>query len=673
MIERVSDARRRRGAGFTLIELLVVIVILGILAAVVVFAVSGTGDRGTQAAYTTDLETIRTAQEAFCAKNGRYGTEEELVQQRFLSEESSLNDVTLSSGGPCQGTAAGSPSGGNQSAQSKFGMHNPDAVVKVAGPEDQWPTDPGTGFQSAAFAYPLNLNVYEPLIYLNSDYTFRPGLATSWERIPVSDTVTKPTRPYNNDTWRFHLRQGVKFHDGSEFDADDVMWSWKFRQAKGRSLGTVAGSLGYNPDPCCNSQTAPTPEFNSVEKIDQFTVDFTPRDANLRLPEQIVHPEGAIVASGQHFDSGPGYGTGPFKRTQYTEGVSASVERNDAYWGQEKAQVKRIDVSFNIDPNTRKEKLRAGEVDLAIDFPGESTQTAIAEGLRIVRSPQAARNQMIMVNKVGNSGFDLGADPNIRKAVSLAIDRPTYVSTVFGDGNAVPGRYMANPSILGSFQNLVATPPYDLAAARTALEASNWKVPAGSTDGIRHLGGDPAARRLTLKIIGIVDTSLSAYETIQGMLRAVGIDSTYTHPTTSAERKNLYNANTNAPQWDLNIESPNQNDGNPAFFPVLRFWGKHPGNPPSTYRFAPCLVGITYTTNLPCEFDDLGAASNVAATTPPVQEASAKMMKILVNDQAIAIPLAGRLRIMGMKSNVNLGDPHPSSTNQSWVSLTKTG
>lgn len=78
MIERMG--KRRGQSGFTLIELLVVVVILGVLAAVVVFAVRGTGDKGKAAAYSIDARTLRTAEEAYCAQNGSYGTAEQLAK-----------------------------------------------------------------------------------------------------------------------------------------------------------------------------------------------------------------------------------------------------------------------------------------------------------------------------------------------------------------------------------------------------------------------------------------------------------------------------------------------------------------------------------------------------------------------------------------------------------------
>jgi len=86
--------RSKEDGGFTLIELLVVIVIIGILAGVVVFAVSGIADRGEDSAEEADRRAVATAEEAFYAENEEYATECELVSEGFLQATSDLHDVT---------------------------------------------------------------------------------------------------------------------------------------------------------------------------------------------------------------------------------------------------------------------------------------------------------------------------------------------------------------------------------------------------------------------------------------------------------------------------------------------------------------------------------------------------------------------------------------------------
>jgi peptide/nickel transport system substrate-binding protein len=487
-------------------------------------------------------------------------------------------------------------------------------VVKVAAGEDQWPVQ-GVGAKSTTFAYPLNVNVYDPLIYLGSDFTLQPALATSWEFMAPS-------------TWRFHLRQGVLFQDGHPFTADDVVWTWGVRQVKGQTLTTVSSGL--------------TP--GSVKKVDDFTVDFTTTTPNLRLPEQIVHPEGAIVENGKDFDSTPPVGTGPFKVVSYQPGQSVDLMRYDGYWGQ-KPKVKEMVYQFLPDPQTRVQALKAGTVDFVIDLPAASVADfANNSQYRVVRS-KPGRNQLIYVNKQGVAPFDLGADQAVRKAVSLALDRKTYVDTVF-ESNADPGRWMAPQAILGTSASAVTPIPFDTAQAKSTLTADGWTP---GSDGIFAKNG----RRLELTIIGWAEVTDAAYQVIQSDLKDAGIALNIKKAADTPTYNNYYAGS----QWDLDLEVPNQNDGNPAFLPVLRMYSKNKG----TQRFAP---GAT--------FDAVAEQAQTAMTRPEVQAAAAEMMKQLIDDDYIVIPLAGEYRLFGMKSGVNLTDPHPSQTNQLWISVSKT-
>jgi prepilin-type N-terminal cleavage/methylation domain-containing protein len=113
MLERYWRKRAAGDGGFTLIELLVVIVIIGILAAIVVFAVGGITDKGQNSACKSDERTVRTAEEAYFAQpsagNGKYGSMAQLVSAGFLSESSTYHSVSVTGGGTGYTIAAISP------------------------------------------------------------------------------------------------------------------------------------------------------------------------------------------------------------------------------------------------------------------------------------------------------------------------------------------------------------------------------------------------------------------------------------------------------------------------------------------------------------------------------------------------------------------------------------
>lgn len=517
--------------------------------------------------------------------------------------------------GVVAGACGGGDDDGDQAAPS--GSANVDATVRVAANEDQWTVN-GTGAKATHFMYVHNMNVYEPLVYLGSDYSLKPGLAERWQ---LQD---------DGKTWRFFLRRGVTFHDGTPFTADDVVWTWGRRQADGRTLPTVANTLhptnGFNPD--------------AVKKVDDFTVDMTPIQPNLRIPEQIVHPEGAIVKNGTHNDTAPYAGTGPFKYVSYAEKQSAVFERNDGYWG-DKPKVKRMEIRFIPDPVARLQALKSGQADFLIDLPADATASLETDpNYRVVRS-QAGRNHLIYVNITPGR---ITADKTIREAVAYSLDRQAYVDVVL-EGNGEPGRWMAPRSVLGPAAEQVAPVTRDLGRARKVLDDAGWRP---GPDGIRTKGD----QRLRMILLGQQEVPETALTVIQANLKDAGIDVEIKKTPDVATRNALYNQGKG--DFDLDLEPPNQNDGNPAFLPVLRMYSKNA----NTAQFAPGGA-----------FDAEAEKALAAKTAPEAQAASARMMKILLNDEYIVDALAGAFRIYGMTKNVTFGDPHPSFTNQTWASL----
>ena len=309
-----------------------------------------------------------------------------------------------------------------------------------------------------------------------------------------------------------------------------------------------------------------------------------------------------------------------------------------------------MDIRFYPDPQTRLEALKSGQADLAIDLPADATKSLSNDpNFKVVKS-KAGRNHLLYVNKLPER---VTSEPAVREAVTYAIDRNAYVDVVL-DGNAAPGRYMAPASVLGSAASQVAAIPRDLNRSRKVLDDAGWR--AGS-DGIRTKDG----KRLSLKLLGQQEVPESALLLIQANLKDVGIDVEIKKTPDVATRNSLYAQGKG--DFDLDLEPPNQNDGNPAFLPVLRMAKRSatnvqldPDAPPATPNGQAFEAEVT--------------KSDQAKTLPEVQAAAATMMKILINQDYLVVPLADAFRIYGMAKNVDLGDPHPSFTNQTWFSLT---
>ena len=464
--------------------------------------------------------------------------------------------------------------------------------VRIAVAEDIWPLT-GEGPTSRHFAAgELNVGVYEPLLSLGADYTVRPGLAERWELV-------------NPTTWRFHLRPNVRFHDGRPFGADDVVWSWTGRTGLLRSVTTT---------------------LDRVEKVDDLTVDFVSTAPNLRLPEQVVHPEAPIVPKDGHNDANPPVGTGPFRVVDYQPRQRVEVERFDGYWGT-KARAARLTFRFMPDPAGRLEALRDGEVDMVTGVPRDEVAGLEADpGLTVVRARPGATQVLSF-----NTASSLGSDRGVRQAVSLALDRDRYVAEVLG-GNGESGRWMSPSAVLGTAAASVEPSRFDPAQARMILDDAGWKA---GPDGTRVNG----PRRLDLILIGGQAVPEEGLRLVAAQLKDVGVQ---------ANVKKAFDIRTaeqnRQRDHDVELATPNQNDANPAFLLASR------DVPDDAYQA-------------------LAAQAATATTKDDVQRAAAAMTDILVNREYLVVPLAGVFHVYAMRQGVTLAEPHPSAVNQTWVSL----
>ena len=467
----------------------------------------------------------------------------------------------------------------------------------------------GLGGDAELGLYPVNTTIYEPLARLSADYRPEPMLATRWE-----------LRPPN--TWRFHLRRGVRFHDGSPLTAESVRWTMERMAVRGSgSTGIAAGS---------------------TRVVDDSTVDITPVVANRRLPEQLVHPNYSIMALGSDPARHP-TGTGPFRFVEYRPSDHITVARFDGYWGG-RALLAGITIRFMPDPATRVLALRAGDADVVQEFPREVSDP------RVVRSPVSGY-EALYVTLHGRRPFDLGSERAVRRAIAAAVDRERIARDVWS-GAADPTPTVVPAAALGAFASRIRGAVHDPASARAILDSAGWRA---GPDGIRERRG----RRLALTmVVGFPNPQIHRPmpELVQRALREIGIDVTIAQVPDVA----VWQARIRSGEGDLWAEAGGQNDANPCFLAHLLFYSG-PRQRPSGYArlFAPGP-----------SLDRFVDACREGGTREDVERSAADAEHVLVDEAFIVIPLAATRRVWGVSEHVQGFVPHPSSLSQRWERVT---
>lgn len=569
-VQRISGWRRRQpDAGFTLIELLVVIIILGVLSSVVVFAVRGAGDKGADAAYATDAKTIRTAQEAFCAQNGRYASEQELVDEKFLSEDSEYHFTNFAPSGDT--TAFGRCEGAGELDKSKFtitcnvaesGCGGGGALATggtlVVGESFGIPTtNPAVSTSGAVHAYWEIM--YNGLIALDGAGNPVPELATT---VPTEANggVTDGGRTYT-----FQLRNDVFWHDDDpagtrrQFTSADVKFTFE------KALLVHHGRT-RNVAPFLQSWD-PITQVASIDATLPFEVTFNFTDPYAPLLKQLNVTEAPILPA-HRYTGNPTLavlnanviGTGPFKcadpaaATPCRSGSDAKVVKNPAYFRTGLPILDEIIMRPLADPTTRKNALRDGDVDWLWDVPEQfvseiqgnsalmtaSTQS-LGGGANSIdtfifnnTAPGDRRGQLGGPDPTGTPDFHpILGDVNVRKAIFHAINRPQVLAARFGVGKVAIAPISSE---LPQHATDIDFPALDTGAADALLDAAGWGGPrttVGPNSNIRTAlnhpregldprvdDGDP----LTIDFI-IGSTAFDArMAVIDANLAAVGID-----------------------------------------------------------------------------------------------------------------------------------------------------
>jgi peptide/nickel transport system substrate-binding protein len=260
----------------------------------------------------------------------------------------------------------------------------------------------------------VRVQIFDTLVLQNKDLEVEPALAESWEQI-------------DELTWEFKLREGVKWHNGEDFKADDVVFSLP-RAIASEQVGYIVSMI------------------DKVEKVDDYTVRITTKEPFAPLLAHLSHPaismmnEKAVTDAGDDVNIQP-VGTGPFKFVSWDPGVEVVLERNEEYWGEDLAQTERV-IFRPVPENTNRTiELETGNVHIAYDIPPLDVQ-------RVEDDPnlQLFRGMNLSTTYIGfNCDKEPFSDPVVRQAINHAIDMDVVVEQVYhGVGKKASGPLGSN-------------------------------------------------------------------------------------------------------------------------------------------------------------------------------------------------------------------------------------
>ena len=314
-----------------------------------------------------------------------------------------------SSGGSAAGGAgdSGAAQSGHQGDVSEAGASGKDSLVIAMASDilsmDPYKYDEGPTNQ-------VMLHMYEAMVMQDADMQFKPCLAESWET--SEDGLV----------WTFHLREGVKFHDGDVMDAEDVLASIK-----------TAG----NPD-SPSAFSSYTSTFEKVEAPDAKTIRITTKTPN---PLMLFNAAQIYVLKKENVEgrteeeiSNVVVGTGRYKFVEQVKEDHLDLVANEDYWGEVPA-INKVRFRPITNEATRTATMLTGEVDFTIDIsPRDIDRLENTEGIRVLKQ-QGLREIYLNLDSRKDSPLFPGqknpmADPKVRQAMYLAIDEDTIIKNI---------------------------------------------------------------------------------------------------------------------------------------------------------------------------------------------------------------------------------------------------
>ena len=321
--------------------------------------------------------------------------------------------------------------------------------------------------QNEGPTHTLAHQMYEGLLHRDMSGQIIPSLATDWA---VTD---------DPNVWRFNLRQGVKFHDGADFNADDAVFSLNRAMRPTSAMKELLSSV------------------SEVRKVDDHTIDIVTSGPNPLLPANLTNlfmmdedwtksngsEEPQDVANGgDNHAARNTNGTGAFMLVSRVVDEKTVLKANENYWGKGTFPLEVTEIVYTPiqEAATRVAALLSGEVDYIQDVPVQDLgRVDSADGLKVVKAPQnrtiffgmnVGDDDLSSDNVDGKNPF---ADLRVRQAMNMAIDREA-IQRVVMRGQSQPTGVIMPPFVNGWTEALDAYPSPDVDQAKALMADAGY-------------------------------------------------------------------------------------------------------------------------------------------------------------------------------------------------------
>ncbi len=282
---------------------------------------------------------------------------------------------------------------------------------------DQAPESVDPFFNNVRIGVIIGANVWDTLVYRDPNTNeYKGNLARSWKQV-------------DDKTLEFELREGVKFHNGEEFDADSVVYT-----------------LNFVADPANKSTTQANVNWiDKATKLDKYKVRVTTKQVFPAAIEYlagpvVIHPAKYYAQVGPKGQNSKPVGSGPYRVASYVPGKSITLEKNPDYFKDSPkgaAKIGKVEIRFIPDRQTQMAEMLSGNGDLIMYVPkDQADQAAKVPHLQVV-SGETMRIAFMQLNTLDNTPTAPLKDARVRKAITHAIDRESIVKNIVGAGSRV--------------------------------------------------------------------------------------------------------------------------------------------------------------------------------------------------------------------------------------------